>query len=471
MRTASIALAAFLLVACGGDGAPPGETSTSSGAGGAGAGTGSGGAGGSLGQGGGAGSPPIAADCGAAAPTPDLDCAKPEVICVDDDAGATQEVATPAEALAMAAPGTTIIVHPGSYAGFQIDTSGSPGAPITVYANGDVTLDAPAPTGDGIRLENVSHVRVQGFSIADVPQRCIAARGATPDAPMVDLSIIGNRCARAGVEGFYLSEVSQSLVQGNTITESGASGDTRSHGIYLANAGSDGTVIACNVISGAGPAESNGIHMNGDLSIGGDGIISGVVVDSNIIFDNAQNGLNLDGVQDSVFRNNLIHGNARNAIRAYAIDAAEGPRGLVVVGNTLVAPGGAAFKCSEDLGDHVVFNNVLLSEDPNSASISIESASLMSASNAVVDRLSPDGDASFLTLAEWQALGYDEGSFVATAGELFADPAAGDYSLLPAAPAVDAGRASFAGVDAPGVDLAGAPRPQGAGFDAGAYER
>jgi hypothetical protein len=402
---------------------------------------------------------------------PDLDCAKPEVICVDDDAGPTREVATPAEAVAMAAPGTTIVVHAGSYSGFQIDASGSPGAPIVVFADGDVTLSAPGPTGDGIRLENVSHVRVQGFRIADVPERCIAARGATPDAPMVDLAILGNQCARSGKEGFYLSEVSQSLVQGNTITQSGASGDIRSHGIYLANAGSDGTTIACNAISSAGPAESNGIHMNGDLSIGGDGIISGVVVESNIIFDNAQNGLNLDGVQDSVFRNNLIFGNARNALRAYAIDAAEGPRGLVVVGNTLVATGGAAFKCSEDLGDHVVFDNVLLSEDPNSASISIESASFESASNAVVDRLSPDGVSTFLTLAEWQALGYDDGSFVATAEALFVNPAAADYTLLPAAPAVDAGRASFSGVDAPGVDLLGTPRPQGAAFDVGAYER
>lgn len=89
----------------------------------------------------------------------------------------------------------------------------------------------------------------------------------------------------------------------------------------------------------------------------------------------------------------------------------------------------------------------------------------------MVDRLSPDGDASFLTLAEWQALGYDDGSFVATAAELFVDPAATDYALLSAAPAVDAGRASFAGKDAPAVDIAGTPRPQGAAFDVGAYER
>ncbi|MCC6556656.1 MAG: right-handed parallel beta-helix repeat-containing protein, partial [Polyangiaceae bacterium] len=450
-RLAPLALAVLLLSACGDDSeatsgsAATGSGGSSTGAGG-GASTGTGGAG----QGGGGG-PPVVTSCGMAAPPPSLDCAMAEVICVDDDAGASQEAATPAEALAMATPGTTIVVHPGSYPGFEIDTSGSPGAPITVYANGDVVLDTPAPTGDGIRLQNVSHVRVQGFRIADVPQRCIAARGATPDAPMVDLAILDNQCARAGVEGFYLSEVSQSIVQGNTITESGASGDSRSHGIYLANAGSDGTVIACNVISRAGPAESNGIHMNGDLSIGGDGIISGVVVDSNVIFENAQNGLNLDGVQDSVFRNNLVYGNARNALRAYAIDAAEGPEGLVVVGNTLVAPSGAALKCSEDLGGHVVFDNVLISEDPDSASISIESASFLSAANAVVDRLSPDGDSSFLTLAEWQALGFDDGSFVATAAGLFVDPAAGDYSLLAGAPAVDAGLASFGGEDAPGV--------------------
>ena len=53
-----------------------------------------------------------------------------------------------------------------------------------------------------------------------------------------------------------------------------------------------------------------------------------------------------------------------------------------------------------------------------------------------------------------------------TADPLFTDPAAGDFSLQPASPAVDLG-AELTGVTA---DLTGVPRPQGAYNDIGAYE-
>lgn len=419
------------------------------------------------------GGAPIAESCaGASLPPPPTDCGLPEVLCVDDTPGATQEHATIQEAADVAGPGDTIVVFGGTYAGFEVDTSGTAASPIVFVANGDVQIDSPAATGDGIRLQNVSHVRIIGFSVGGVPQRCIAARGATPEVPMVALWIVGNECLSPGVEGFYLSEVSGSHIELNSIHGSGASGDTRSHGMYLANAGSDGTTLCGNVISGASPAESNGIHMNGDASIGGDGIISGLVVEANILYDNQQNGFNLDGVQDSVFRNNLVYGNGRNALRAYAIDAAEGPKGLVVVGNTFLTPatGGWSLKLTEDEGGHVVFNNILLTENPDTGSIALASSpAFASASNVVVDRFSPDDEVTLLSLADWQARGFDTGSVVSSAAALFVTPGS-DFHSRAGSPAIDAGLATFAGVSAPSTDLEGAVRPQGAGHDMGAFE-
>jgi hypothetical protein len=56
---------------------------------------------------------------------------------------------------------------------------------------------------------------------------------------------------------------------------------------------------------------------------------------------------------------------------------------------------------------------------------------------------------------------------VLSGSPLFADPNAGDFSLLTGSPAIDAGTAA----QAPNVDFLGNARPVGAGFDIGALER
>ena len=413
---------------------------------------------------------PIEADAG-----PPPDCAAPSVRCVDDTPGPMQEYATIQAAADATGPGDIVLVASGRYAGFQVDTSGTASARITYRTSApDVVIDSPAGTGDGIRLQNVSYVTLEGFRIEDPPQRCIAARGASPTSPMVDLVIRRNICRNSTVEGFYLSEVSMSLVEGNDISGTGVTGDTRSHGIYLANAGSDGTTIRGNLIANAMSSESNGIHVNGDLSVGGDGITSGLVIEQNLIHDNAQNGINLDGVQDSTIRNNVIWGNARNAIRAYAIDGAAGPRSLRIVSNTLVttAAGGWAVKLTEDLGEEVVFDNILLSGNSLTGAICVEDASrIRSANNVGVNRFSADDESSIISLTAWQALGLGTGSRVATPAELFVDAAGADFHLRIGAPAIDRGVATFASVAAPAVDYEGTARPTGAAYDVGADER
>ena len=177
-----------------------------------------------------------------------------------------------------------VIVRAGTYTGFQLGTSGTSSAPIRFHAaSTGVVINTGGPTGDGIRLQNVSYVTVEGFQIQNVTERGIAQRGATPENPVHGLVIRGNTISATGGEGLYLSEVADSLIENNTIVNAG------DHGIYLANAGSDGTIIRGNNISGS---QTAGIHFNGDLSIGGDGIISGLIVENNVLHHNGQNGLN-----------------------------------------------------------------------------------------------------------------------------------------------------------------------------------
>lgn len=401
---------------------------------------------------------------------PSTDCASDTVRCVGGD---DSEYDTIQDAADVVQPGDVVVVASGTWTGFQIDASGTAEAPITFFGLIGATIDTPAETGDGIRIENASHVRVWGFTIEGVPERCIAARGATPEEPMVDVWVLGNTCTDSGVEGFYLSEIRASHVESNRIRDTGTSGSTRSHGIYLANAGSDDTTICGNSIAGAVNDESNGIHFNGDLSVGGDGVISGLVVESNVVYGNAQNGFNLDGVRDSTFRNNVVWGNGRHAMRAYAIDGAEGPADIVVVNNTFIAGDGSwSLRFTEDDGGHVVFDNILIGLDPEYGSIAIEDGvDIQSDHNIVVDGFSPDGEESIVSLADWQELGYDESSFIASPEELFLDFEAGDFRIPDdTAPSVDACVASFGGVDAPAGDNLGNPRPVGAAFDCGAYE-
>ena len=217
----------------------------------------------------------------------------------DDGAPGTADEpwATLQHAADTVAPGDEVVVLDGTYAGFRLETSGTAENNIRFRAAGEeAVINVDGPTGDGIRLQNVSYITIEGFRIENVTAQGIAHRGATPDEPVFGLVIRGNTVVSTGAEGMYLSEVADSLVENNTIT--GAD----NHGIYLANAGSDGTTIRGNDISGSRTAA---IHFNGDLSIGGDGIISGLLVENNMLHDNGQNGLNMDGVQDSLIQNSL----------------------------------------------------------------------------------------------------------------------------------------------------------------------
>jgi len=70
------------------------------------------------------------------------------------------------------------------------------------------------------------------------------------------------------------------------------------------------------------------------------------------------------------------------------------------------------------------------------------------------------------TFAQWQALGYDHHSILATPGQLFVNASAADYHLMPGSPAIDKGT-SLTDVT---TDLEGRPRPSGITHDIGAYE-
>jgi hypothetical protein len=375
-------------------------------------------------------------------------------------------------------PGNVVLVHDGSYAGFTLSTSGTASSPIVFRANGsNVVIDRGGNSErDGIRLQNVNYVQIEGFTIRNTSSsaprvhRCIAARGATAASPMRGNVIRGNNCTDADAEGFYVSQFGQGLIESNVITNAGRNGQPRGHGIYLANGGSDGTTIRANRISSITNPESEGIHCNGDLSIGGDGIISELTIEANTISSSGgNNAINFDGVQNALIRNNLVMASGHHGLRAYQIDGAAGPRNLRIVNNTFVTNNGWAVKMSEDGGGHVVFNNILLG---SVGSLAVGgTSSLASNNNVVTGSFSDDEEASTLTLAAWRTrTAQDATSITATSTQLFVNAAGGNLALSSGSPARDKGVSIFAGLASPGTDLNGATRQQGTAPDIGAIE-
>ncbi|HEX6131535.1 MAG TPA: right-handed parallel beta-helix repeat-containing protein, partial [Actinomycetota bacterium] len=368
--------------------------------------------------------------------------------------------ATLGKAASVVDPGDTVHVLDGGYQGFHLERSGAPGAPITFVAEGDAVLVTAdnGTTPDGINLEGASHVVVDGF-VVDGRTRA-GVRAVLGE----HVTIRNCRLGQNGRWGILTGFVDDVVIEDNEAHHS-----VIEHGIYVSNSG-DRPIIRRNHVH---DNHANGIHMNGDASLGGDGVISGALVERNVVHGNGVgggSGINMDGVVDGVVRNNLLYDNHASGISLYRIDGGAGSSGNLVVNNTVVnaADGRWALNVRDGSTGNVVRNNVLFTAHAFRGSITIDAASLagfVSDNNVVMDRFTTDDGDSVLDLAAWQALGHDASSVVATPEELFEVPGV-DFHLKAGSPAIDLGTL----VGAPSEDLDGAPRPVGAAIDAGAYE-
>jgi hypothetical protein len=340
-------------------------------------------------------------------------------------------------------PGDRVTVRAGSYAGFQLETSGAPAAPIEFFAEPGVFITEAVPVrGDGINLEGASHVIIDGFSISNMPRSGVRSVG-FPSQFAEFVTIRNVVAADNGVWGIFTGHVNDLLIEDNF-----TSGSLDEHGIYVSNSG-DRPIIQDNIIWGN---HGSGIHMNGDLSQGGDGVISNALVSGNVIVDNGStgSGINMDGVRNSLIQNNLVYDNHSSGISLYQIDAGEPASDNLIVNNTIhIADDGRwALNIQDGSAGNKAFNNILISDHASRGAIDVCDAcrpGFVSDYNVVISRFTTDGGDSVLSLGQWQAAtGNDTHSLVATAAALFADPADGDYHLRFASPARDAGTAELA---------------------------
>jgi parallel beta-helix repeat protein len=360
--------------------------------------------------------------------------------------------------------GDSVLVLAGNYVGFDIRTNANQNSPIVFKAaESNVVIDLPnSTTPDGINIENASWIIIDGFEVADQPRAGI--RAAVSDF----ITIRNNYSHNNQRWGIFTGFTDDLTVEDNTCSYS-----ADEHGIYVSNS-SDRPIIENNHSFNNNGC---GIHMNGDISMGGDGIISNAIVEGNIIHDNGYGGgsaINMDGVQDSKIFNNLIYNNHATGIAMFQIDGGDASKNNKVFNNTIIQPtdGRWCIISVDGSTGNTLHNNIFINHHSFRGSIALDAASLsgfVSDYNILVNRLSDDDGNSNMTLSQWQLMGYDTHSMIADPeNQIFVDNSNNNFHLLQNAQAENAG----SNLVLPTVfeDLDNIPRPQGSGFDIGCYE-
>jgi len=303
---------------------------------------------------------------------------------------------------------------------------------------------------------------IDGFKIINQPRAGI--RAAVSD----HVTIKNNLCTQNYRWGIFTGFTNDIIIENNICSLSEAE-----HGIYVSNSG-DRPIVRFNECF-----ENNrcGIQLNADESQGGDGIITNAVIEGNILHDNGSGGgaaINLDGVQQSVIFNNLIYNNHASGIALFRIDGAEGSKNNNVFNNTIINPSDSRWNILANNGSsgNVVYNNILINHHSFRGSISIDESSFenfISDYNLLENRLSTDDGNSNINLAVWQSLGYDLNSQIVLSEEnIFSDYNNNDYHLKSGSQPADMGTSLVSQIVL--KDLENNSRPQGNGFDIGAYE-
>jgi hypothetical protein len=358
-------------------------------------------------------------------------------------------------------PGDLVMVRAGTYRGFDLRRSGTAQAPIRFLGDDGAIINLDNPeTPDGINIESASWVEIEGFTVRGATRAGIRA------ADCSAITIRRNRIDAVGVWGIFSGFCDDLHVIGNE-----SSGAGRQHCIYLSNSG-DRPIIRGNHTY---DCQQSGIQLNGDRSEGGDGVITGAIIEENRIHHTGQGGgaaINLDGVVDSVIRSNVLWENRANGISVFRIDGGAPSTGNRIINNTIVMPEKTrwAVHLWDASTDTTVVNNILLSDHATRGAIDIMDDSLRglrSDHNAMIGRFTVDDAVTVFGLADWQQrTGQDRSSVIATGEELFTDWRRDDFSLKPGSPAIDRGDTTLA----PPRDIRGFARPIGTAVDIGAYE-
>jgi parallel beta-helix repeat protein len=373
-------------------------------------------------------------------------------------------------------PGDTVIVEPGTYLGFRLFSSGTAANPITFEsATGnaaDVIIHAQPNSNlaiaRGISL-NAGYVIIDGFSVENAPSDGIIV--GQPSDTVRNSVFNHNGWGITNPDQFGGAGILVAGPANDAQLLNNRSYDNREHGIYIGG-GADRPVIIGNYLYNNGDST---LGRGSGLQINADGTYwptVGAVVEQNVVHDNVAMGFSFQGLQDSLIANNVIYGN-HNSI---AVIFAKGSMDNSFVNNSVISnpTSGSGVSKAIYIGNggkyhpntgNEFFNNILVAvggfplayENANPPSASDFNFFWAGTNQPVV------ADGSLLdrwSLDQWQAKGYDPHSLVGD--PFFVAPTLGDFHLLPASLARNAGVA---------LDTNSQPvmSTLGQGWDMGAY--
>jgi parallel beta-helix repeat protein len=223
-------------------------------------------------------------------------------------------------------------------------------AKISVITKGNI---------DHLEIKHSSHIKVTGFDVQNARRAGIRVNNSHY------INIANNRLSNNGVWGIFTNHSNHFIAENNIII-----GPAQQHGIYHSNSG-DHVEISANYIQGFNGC---GIHMNGDLSMGGaweipgDGIISNVVITDNYIADNGLSGgsaINLDGVVQATIDNNISINNKAAALSIFKADGAVGSSQISVTNNLMLMAKRSrwAINIKNSGGANTFVNNMIISQN------------------------------------------------------------------------------------------------------------
>ena len=229
--------------------------------------------------------------------------------------------------------GDEVILKEGIYPPMIIaDIQGTKNKPIAIKAIGKGVVFKHHElfnNRDLVEFRHVQHVIFSGARFSEAKRAAIRLNNST------DVKLVNNHIANSGVWGVLTNHSNNIAMVNNTII-----GASSQHGIYISNSG-DNILIKNNTIENA---LGSGIHINGDLSMGGgkftlgDGIISNVYIANNSIANVGINGgaaINIDGGENVEIINNILWALNAAAITVFKDDGAI-PSKNVVIKNNLI---------------------------------------------------------------------------------------------------------------------------------------